>query len=92
MLSKGNYLGGLYDIGYDRPEAHVIQKGDTLYYAFYAKEFEGDLELRGFDNKKNYKLYDYVNKIDMGVVSNSNNKIKTSFEQFKLLEAIPFNN
>ncbi|MGB5895670.1 MAG: glycoside hydrolase family 36 protein [Ignavibacteriaceae bacterium] len=92
MLPKGNYLGGLYDIGYDRPEAHVIQKGDTLYYAFYAKEFDGNLELRGLDNNKNYKLKDYVNDIDMGVISSSENKVKASFEQFKLIEAIEINN
>ncbi len=26
-LSQGEYLGGLYDIGFDRPEAHVVRKG-----------------------------------------------------------------
>ena len=25
MLSRGEYLGGLYDIGFDRPEAHAIE-------------------------------------------------------------------
>jgi len=47
MLSKEKYLGSLYDIGFDKPEAHVIQKGDTLYYAFYAKDWKGKIELRG---------------------------------------------
>ncbi len=78
MLSKGKYLGDLYDIGFDRPETHVVQKGDTLYYAFYAEEFDGNLELRGLDNNKNYKLTDYVNNIDLGVVSGSNNQAKSS--------------
>src|ERR1700722_3037739 len=27
MLSRGDYLGELYDIGYDRPEAYEIRKG-----------------------------------------------------------------
>ena len=36
-LTQGEYLGGLYDIGFDRPEAHVVRKGDALYYAFFAK-------------------------------------------------------
>jgi alpha-galactosidase len=58
MLPKGTYLGWLYDIGYDHPEAHIIQKGDTLYHAFYAKEFDSNLELRGLDNNKIYKLKD----------------------------------
>ena len=26
MLSRGEYLGDLYDIGFDLPEAHVIRK------------------------------------------------------------------
>ena len=26
MLPKGEYLGGLYDIGFDKPEAHAISK------------------------------------------------------------------
>ena len=28
MLSEGQYEGTLYDIGFDRPEAHAIKKGD----------------------------------------------------------------
>jgi hypothetical protein len=35
--SEGEYLGSLYDIGYDRPEAHAIRKGEAFYYAFYAR-------------------------------------------------------
>jgi alpha-galactosidase len=30
MLAKGKYLGGLYDIGFDRPEGHAIAKGGVL--------------------------------------------------------------
>jgi len=91
MLSKENYLGELYDIGFDRPEAHVIQKGDTLYYAFYAEEFNGTLELRGLDHNKNYQLYDYVNNIDFGVISGSHKKVNASFKQYKLIKAAPVN-
>jgi alpha-galactosidase len=91
MLSTGNYLGSLYDIGFDRPEAHVIQKGDTLYYAFYAEKFDGNIELKGLKENKKYLLYDYVNEIDMGSVSNKDNRVKTSFKQYKLIEAIPLN-
>jgi hypothetical protein len=38
MLSSGQYLGQLYDIGFDVPESHVIGKDQTLYYAFFAKQ------------------------------------------------------
>ena len=47
MLSRGQYVGGLYDIGFDKPETHVIRKGNTLYYAFFAPHFAGPVTLRG---------------------------------------------
>ena len=30
-LSRGQYLGTLYDIGFDLPEAHVIGKDKKMY-------------------------------------------------------------
>ena len=41
MLSRGEYLGGLYDIGFDRPEAHAIRKSGKMYYAFFAPQWQG---------------------------------------------------
>lgn len=49
MLSKEKYLGSLYDIGYDKPETHVIEKKGNLYYAFYADDFKGPISLKGID-------------------------------------------
>src|SRR5260370_11046427 len=37
MLSRGQYLGQLYDIGFDAPETHVIRKNQAIYYAFFVK-------------------------------------------------------
>ena len=88
MLSKGEYLGGLYDIGYDVPETHVIKKDDVLFYAFYSEMFSGDLTFRGLENKK-YKVIDYVNNIELGVVCSTDNKLKTSFNKYLLLMLIP---
>ena len=60
MISKGTYLN-LYDIAYDKPETHVLQKGDTLYYAFYAEEWDGEvIELRGLDKNKKYTVCEYT--------------------------------
>ena len=44
MLSKGQYLGQLYDIGFDVPETHVIRKDQTMYYAFFAKQWKGTVD------------------------------------------------
>ncbi len=87
-LSQGEYLGTLYDIGFDRPEAHVVRKGDTLYYAFFAKHFDGRLELRGLDARA-YRLDDYVNGRDLGVVRGPTAQIPARFEGSLLLEARP---
>ncbi len=47
MLSRGQYLGQLYDIGFDLPETHVIRKHQAMYYAFFARQWNGPVELRG---------------------------------------------
>jgi len=38
--ARGEYLN-LYDIAFDKPEAHVIAKDGKIYYAFYASEWDG---------------------------------------------------
>jgi len=90
MLSKENYLGALYDIGYDKPETHVIQKSDTLCYAFYAKEWNGLLELRGL-SKKRYHVIDYVNNRDLGFISKDSPQINVKFKRNLLIEVFPAN-
>ena len=87
-LSQGEYLGGLYDIGFDRPEAHVVRKGDALYYAFFAPSFDGKVELRGLDARA-YRLTDYVNGRDLGVVQGPRAEVPARFDQSLLIEARP---
>jgi alpha-galactosidase len=87
-LSEGEYLGGLYDIGFDRPEAHAIRKGDALYYAFYAPRFDGAVELRGLRSGR-YRVRDYVNDKDLGPVSGPVARLAVTFRRNLLLEARP---
>ncbi len=89
MLSKGTYLN-LYDIVYDIPESHVVQKGNIFYYAFYQKEWEGEIELRGLEGKK-YKVYDYVNEKKLGEVTGPIGILPASFTDHLLVECIPVN-
>ena len=59
MLSTGTYLN-LYDIGFDIPEAHVIEKDGAMYYAFYAKDWNADpITLRGLPAGR-YKVTEYA--------------------------------
>jgi len=88
MLPTGNYLGKLYDIGYDKPEGHVIQKSDTLFYAFYNKNWNGKIELRGLRNKT-YMILDYVNGNNYGKVTGPTCYLNAKFDRSLLLQAIP---
>jgi len=88
MLSRGQYLGGLYDIGFDLPEAHVIRKGQAIYYAFFAKHWKGPVELRGLGDRK-YRVVDYVSGKDLGSVNGPSARLSTEFGKHLLLEARP---
>jgi alpha-galactosidase len=88
MLSKGDYRGDLYDIGFDQPEAHVVAKGDRIYYAFYADRWDGPIELRGLGARR-YALHDYFNDRPLGTASPSANRLQVAFKRFLLLEATP---
>jgi alpha-galactosidase len=87
-LAEGRYLGGLYDIGFDKPEAHAVAKDGRLYYAFYAPRWNGPVELRGLGRGR-YTVTDYWNNKTLGTVSASANRLPMSFERFLLLEAVP---
>ena len=88
-LSRAEYRGELYDIGYDKPETHAIQKGDTMYYAFYSKEpFKGDVELRGLNKNHNYEIIDYVNNKKLGSVNGAPPKLQIEFSKFLLIKTV----
>jgi alpha-galactosidase len=85
-LSRGEYLGSLYDIGFDLPEAHAIRKDDKMYYAFYAKSWKGEVELRGLDNRR-YKVTDYVSGKQLGTVQGPTSSLNVDFRTHLLVEA-----
>jgi len=88
MLSTGEYLGQLYDIGFDKPEAHVIRKGQTMYYAFFSKHWKGPVELRGLEDR-NYSVVDYVRGKTLGTVSGHSAHLAVEFDGDLLLEVQP---
>ena len=101
MLPLGVYRGELYDIGFDRPEAHAISKDGRMYYAFYAEgeknergrvvapgHYSGQVELRGLGDKT-CRVYDYVNERDLGTVTGPVGNLEVDFEGYLLLETVP---
>jgi alpha-galactosidase len=77
--------GGLYDIGFDEPECHVIRKDGKMYYAFYADNFSGIVELRGLDNRPHI-VFDYAHEKEIARLEAGKNKISIKFEKFALFE------
>jgi len=88
MLPKGEYRGELYDIGFDRPEAHAIAKDGAMYYTFYADTFSGAVSLRGLAPGR-YRVRDLFNEVDLGEVDADAAKLRVAFKHFVLLQATP---
>jgi alpha-galactosidase len=88
MLPRGEYLGRLYDIGFDRPETHAIQKNGRMYYALYDPDYSGFVELRGLQ-EKSYRVVDYVNDTEYGRITGPTAKLNVRFQHSLLLETIP---
>ncbi|MBV9528495.1 glycoside hydrolase family 36 protein, partial [Sphingomonas sp.] len=88
MLSKGQYLGELYDIGFDKPEAHVVAADGKMHYAFYAKSWNGPIALRGLGAGR-YRLTNSFTGEPLGTASAADNRINTSFKHFLMIEATP---
>jgi alpha-galactosidase len=88
MLPLGRYRGELYDIAFDRPEAHAVEKDGRMYYAFYAKNWAGSVALRGLGPGR-WRVRDYHAGRDLGTVEGPVATLAAPFERFLLLEAIP---
>ena len=88
-IARGELSRRLYDIGFDKPEAHLVSTKDGRhYYAFYADRWHGPVELRGLGNGR-YTITDYWTGKSMGTASAANNRLSVAFERFLLLEAAP---
>ena len=89
QLSRGEIVGGLYDIGYDVPETYVIRKDGVLHYAFYSRDHVKveSVELRGLEAGSTYQVRDYYNDIDYGVVTATDHTLlPVAFDDALLLE------
>ncbi len=88
MLPKGEYLGALYDIGFDRPEAHAIRKDGALYYSFHAERWSGPVQLRGLGRGR-WRVRDLFNDADLGTVDARDAALPVEFAGFLFLQATP---
>ena len=89
QLARGSYVPGLYDIGFDYPETHVLEQNGKMYYAFYATgEPVSSVELRGLEEGRTYHITDYYNHKDLGTVkASAHTVLDVTVEGSLLLEA-----
>ena len=87
-LAEGIYRGGLYDLGFDKPETHVVEKAGILHYAFYADKWSGPITLRGLD-KRRYALTNGFTGAPMGTATGARATVPATFERFLLIRAVP---
>ena len=85
-LAEGQYLGGLYDIGFDKPEAHAVASHGSIHFAFYAKSWDGPLALRGLDSGR-WMLTDAFTGNALGTVEGGRATLSVRFERFLLVQA-----
>jgi alpha-galactosidase len=88
MLPLGTYRGELYDIGFDKPETHAIEKSGRMYYAFFANHWNGEVALRGL-KPGSHQVRDYFNDRILGPVSGTHHRLTVAFDRFLLLEVVP---
>jgi alpha-galactosidase len=86
-LSEGEYLN-FYDIAFDRPETHVIRKGQTYYYSFFSGEqFHGKVELRGLP-KGHYRALDLLTGNTVSRVRSDSPFLNLDFDQSAIIKIV----
>lgn len=87
-LAEGRYRGELYDLGFDKPETHVVERSGALHYAFYAERWEGPVTLRGLSAGL-WIVRDSLTGKDLGRVTADKPTLPVRFTHSLLIEARP---
>lgn len=89
-LSSAEYLN-LYDIVFDKPEAHVVRKGESLYYGFFAPFWArmNGIEIRGLKKNQSYQVYDTIQNKPLGIVQGDNPVLYMGFKDHLLIKLTP---
>jgi len=87
-LAEGRYRGELYDLGFDKPETHVVQQGGALHYAFYADQWDGAIALRGL-GPGSWTVRESLSGKVLGKVSAARPTLPIRFGHSLLVEARP---
>jgi alpha-galactosidase len=84
IIRKGTTLYYAFYPG--QPDGVVADQRDLYSRRKHSKRFRGRLELRGLDPQRSYRVYDYENEIEMGVLSGGDPFLEVEIEHHLLLE------
>ncbi len=89
-LGRAEYVN-LYDIAFDKPEIHVVKKGDALYYGIYADSWGKDniIQLRGLEKNMTYSVYDYGRDQELGTITGNKPELRVDFRDYLLVRLTP---
>jgi alpha-galactosidase len=89
-LGRAEYVN-LYDIAFDKPEIHVVKKGDELFYGIYADSWKKDdpIQLRGLEKGVSYSVFDYNHDKQLGTISGGHPELSADFREYLLLMLTP---
>jgi alpha-galactosidase len=87
VIRKGDTLYYAFYPG--EPDGIVADNRDLYSCRRDSKHFRGRLELRGLDPGKSYRIYDYENEIELGVVTGGAPYLGAEIEHHLLLEVSP---
>lgn len=94
-LHTGRFVGDLYCYGYDPYETYVVEKDQTMYYAFYRDGIKFSpvgnptIELKGLDPNKMYRVVDYTNNEVVATnLTGDNAKFNYNFSNYLLVKAV----
>jgi hypothetical protein len=81
-------VGRVVSNSYPLYTTYQLRKGGSIYYAFFAPRWQGQLELRGL-KEQSYRIFDYENGKDLGRVNGPAAMVSVEFQKHFLLEARP---
>lgn len=89
-LGQAEYVN-LYDLAFDKPEVHVVRKGQEMYYGVFAEAWSRrqPIELRGLEKEKTYEVYDYGNRKELGTLKGAEPYLRLAFKDSLLLRVRP---
>ena len=92
QISRGQYINS-YDLAFNFPESHLVRRYGLLYHSFFTRNpgesFKGRVRFRGLAEGLSYRVFDYWNQVNLGIVTSRRSRLNVEFQDFLLLQLKP---